>query len=263
MSPTKKAWTNGAFFILTLAVNALGAFGIINGMSQQEVSAKYQTLITPAPSTFSIWSIIYILLGISIIVMIIKKGESYYQKALNEISTLFIISSLLNMAWIVAFSYLQLVLSTLFILAFVVILTLICQRLIEVNDGNHFLLPLTFGLYTGWLFIASVVNVAATLVKLDWNGFGMAPEILASSTLVIAIFLVLFVMRSIKNVIFPLPIAWAFYGIYNSLTSTEGFNGEFTTLQTVTLVGVGIFVLISAYQLYKNHFALIPRKGNV
>jgi benzodiazapine receptor len=263
MSRTKKAWTNGAFFILTLVVNGLGAFGIINGMSQQEVSAKYQTLITPAPSTFSIWSIIYVLLGISIIVMIVKKDDRYYRTALNEISTLFIISSLLNVAWIVAFSYLQLVLSTLFILAFVVTLTLICLRLVEINDGNHFLLPLTFGLYTGWLFIASVVNVAATLVKVNWDGFGIPFEILAAGTLIVAIFLVLFVMRSIHNVIFPLPIAWAYFGIHKFLTSPEGFNGEFTTLQTVTLIGLGVFVLISAYQLYKNHFALIPRKGNV
>ena len=75
------------------------------------------------------------------------------------------------------------------------------------NDGNHFLLPLSFGLYTGWLFIASVVNIAATLVKANWNGFGIEPEILAYGTLIIAILLVIIVMLKIHNVIFPLPIA--------------------------------------------------------
>lgn len=220
----------------------------------------YQTLITPAPSTFSIWSVIYILLGFSIVFMIIKTDNLYYQTAINNISTLFIISSLLNIAWIIAFSYLQLVLSTFFILAFVVVLTIICIRLIEINDGKHFLLPLTFGLYTGWLFIASVVNIAATLVQLNWNGFGINFEILASGTLIIAILLVLIVMRSVQNVIFPLPIAWGYLGIYNFLISPKGFNGEFTILQLVTLVGLGIFILISVFQLYRNNFALIPKK---
>ncbi len=54
-------------FFLTLIINAFGAFGLINGFSQNEVSDMYQTLITPAPSTFSIWSVLYLLLGFSII----------------------------------------------------------------------------------------------------------------------------------------------------------------------------------------------------
>ena len=263
MSSTKKAWINSLFFIIALVVNALGAFGFINGLSQKDISDKYLTLITPDPSTFSIWSIIYLLLGASIIVMIVKKDDPYYQTALNKISTLFILSSLLNSAWIFSFSYLQLVLSSMFILVFAVVLTLICVRLLEINDGKHFLLPLTFGLYTGWLFIASVVNIAATLVKANWDAFGIAPELMASGTLIVAIVLVLIVMRSIKNVIFPLPIAWAFFGIHKFLISPEGFKGEFTTLQTVTLIGLVVLLLISAFQLYRNHFALIPRKGNV
>ncbi|SEL21360.1 TspO and MBR related proteins [Carnobacterium iners] len=263
MSMSKKAWINGLFFIVTLVVNALGAFGFINGLSQNEISDKYQTLITPDPSAFSIWSAIYILLGISIITMIVKKDDSYYQKALNKISLVFVFSSLLNIAWIIAFSYLQLVLSTVFILAFSVTLALICIKLLEINDGRHFLLPLSFGLYAGWLFIASVVNVAATLVKANWDGFGIELEILASGTLIVAVLLVFIVMLKIQNVIFPLPIAWAYFGIHKFLTSPEGFNGDFTTLQTVSLVGLVALVLISVFQLYKNHFVLIPRKGNV
>lgn len=34
------------YFIVALVVNALGAFGLINGSSQKEVSDKYLTLIT-------------------------------------------------------------------------------------------------------------------------------------------------------------------------------------------------------------------------
>ncbi len=192
--------------------------------------------------------------------MIVKKDDCYYKSALNKISTLFIISSLLNIAWTFSFSYLQLILSTIFILVFVVVLVLICIRLLEMNDGNHFLLPLSFGLYTGWLFIASVVNIAATLVKANWNGFGIEPEILAYGTLIIAILLVIIVMLKIHNVIFPLPIAWAYFGIHKFLVSSEGFNGEFTTIQTVSLIGLGAFVLRSAFQFYKNRFTLIPRK---
>lgn len=263
MSSIKKAWINGLFFITTLIVNALGAFGLINGLSQKDISDKYLTLITPAPSTFSIWSVIYLLLGISIIMMIVKKDHPYYQRALNKISSLFMLSSLLNIAWIIAFSYVQLALSTLFILIFSVVLTLICLKLIEVDDGKHFLLPLSFGLYAGWLFIASVVNIAATLVKIEWAGFGISVEFLASSTLIVAIFLVFLVMQRVKNVIFPLPIAWAYFGIYQFLVSPEGFKGEYGMLQWVSLGGVVALAVISGFQLYKNHFWLIPRTTKI
>ncbi|MGV8983291.1 substrate-binding domain-containing protein [Clostridium sp.] len=53
------------------------------------ISDMYPTLITPSPSTFSIWGVIYTLLIISIVVMIIKNNNSYYERAINEISFLF------------------------------------------------------------------------------------------------------------------------------------------------------------------------------
>ncbi|PTQ81404.1 hypothetical protein C8U37_1221 [Trichococcus patagoniensis] len=83
-----KSWINAILLIFTLIVNGMGAFGVINGLSQKEVSDMYPTLITPAPSTFSIWSIIYTFLIISIIVMIFKNQDSYYERAIDETMSL-------------------------------------------------------------------------------------------------------------------------------------------------------------------------------
>ena len=105
MDRTKKAWINAILFAVTLAVNTMGALGVINGLSQKEISDRYITLITPSPATFSIWSVIYILLLISVILMIIRKDDAYYQKAVDEISGLFRVSCVLNIVWIVTFSY--------------------------------------------------------------------------------------------------------------------------------------------------------------
>ena len=60
MKERKKAIINLLILFLTFVINALGALGLINGYSQKEVSDRYLTLITPSPTTFSIWSIIYI-----------------------------------------------------------------------------------------------------------------------------------------------------------------------------------------------------------
>ena len=133
--------------MVTLIINTFGALGLINGLSQKEISDMYVTLITPSPATFRIWSVIYTLLIISVIMMIVKKDTPYYKDALNQISRLFIISCIFNIGWIITFSYILIELSVVLIFAFVITLSLICQKLLKINDGKHFLLPLTFGIY--------------------------------------------------------------------------------------------------------------------
>ncbi len=256
----RKAWINALFFIVALIVNGFGGAGLINGLSQKEISDKYITLITPSPSTFSIWGIIFTLLLISVIVMIVKRKDAYYQNAIEEITVLFRVSCVLNIVWMISFSYLYIELSTLFIFGFLITLTIICERLRKIHVKKRFLLPLTFGLYTGWLFIATIVNIAASLVKLEWNGFGIADGIWAGIILVIGVILVLIIIRNNKNVIFPLPVAWAYLGIYKFLKAPEGFKGEFEFLQIISIIGMVVLIGIAAIQFYQNNFGLYPEK---
>ncbi len=261
MDTSKKAWINGLFFLVTLTVNALGALGLINGLSQKEISDMYITLITPSSSTFSIWSVIYTLLIISLIAMLIKQKDSYYNRAINGITTLFRISCLLNIGWIVAFSYVQIELSVVFIFAFVIVLSFICKQLLKIHEGRRWLLPLSFGLYTGWLFIATVVNIAAALVKQEWNGFGIGDEIWAAIILIIAVLLVIGVQLNLRNAVFSLPVAWAYFGIYQFLRSPEGFKGQIPFLHIISLVGTVVLIGSASIQFYRNHFLLLPKSN--
>jgi translocator protein len=258
MNSIKKAWLNIIFLVITLAVNTLGAIGVINGLTQKQISDKYLTLITPSPSTFSIWSVIYALLLISVIVLLVKKSDPYYQKAINQITPLYIFSCLMNIAWIVLFSFILVELSVIFIIAFAITLALIDKKLLAIREGRRWLLPLTFGLYSGWLFIATVVNIAAALVKLKWSGFGLSAQTWSIIILVVAIVLLIIVVWKIRNAVFPLPIAWAYFGIYQYLNSPQGFNGEYTTLPTVSLAGSIVLVIVAVLQFILNRFAILP-----
>jgi benzodiazapine receptor len=260
MNIVKNAWINLIFLVVTLAINLLGAIGLINGFTQKQVSDMYVTLITPSPTTFSIWSVIYSLLIISFIVMIVKRNDPYYQRAIDQITLLFRISCILNMAWIIAFSYLQLGLSVLFILGFVITLSLICQKLLKIQKGKRWLLPLSFGVYTGWLFIATVVNIAATLVKLEWSRFGISDDVWAIIILIVAVLLIIVTLLKNLNAAFPLPVAWAYFGIYQFLSSPEGFSGEFPIVQMVSLGGMAILLGVAAIQLYRNQFLVLPSR---
>lgn len=263
MNRTKQVWINFVFFAVTLAVNAMGATGLINGLTQEEISNRYITLITPSPATFSIWGVIYSLLIIAMIAMIVKKDEPYYQSAIDQISNLFRVSSILNIAWIVSFSYVLVEISVLFILGFVITLALISQRLLRIHQPKRWLLPASFGMYGGWLFVATVVNIAAALVKMNWSGFGLSQETWGIIMLIVAVLLLIVILTNLKNAVFPLPVAWAYFGIYQFLKSPDGFNGEFTNLQFVALVGSIVLVAVALYQLYHNKFSVLPETDTI
>lgn len=190
--------------------------------------------------------------------MIIKSDDYYYKEVINKITSLFRLSSLFNVLWIVSFSYLQLEISVLVIFGFLFSLSLILQKLLSTQTKGHFLIPLTFRMYTGWIFIATVVNISATLVKLNWNGFSLSDNFWANTILIIAVILVFLVNLKNKNAIFPLPVAWAFYGINNFLKSPEGFSGIYPILEKVTIGGIIALLIISIYRFYKNSYKIIP-----
>src|SRR5699024_4691083 len=248
MNTKTKAWINLVLLLLTLGVNFLGGTGKINDASQQEVSDMYHTLITPAGFTFSIWGVIYGLLLISMIVMVIKHKNFYYKRVIDNITPLLWVTFITNMLWIVTFSYLQIGISTIFIFVYLITLTLIVQKLRHLNDKKYWLMPLTFGLNTGWLFIASVVNIAAYLVQIEWTGFGISEDTWALIIIGVALLLATFVQFQVKNAVFPLPIAWAFFGINQELKTT----GLYPTLEIAALVSLGLLVILAIYSFIHN-----------
>lgn len=242
MSKYQLAVINLIMLGVTLVFNFLTGTGLINNLSQAEISAMYQTKITPAGFAFSIWGIIYTLVGISLGWMLYKHKERKTKQVIDGIGYWFIISSLANVLWTVSFAYLKLPLSTVLIFILLFSLTKIVMNLSKLRVNLNPLYPLTFGLYTGWVMIASVVNIAASLVQAEWQGFGVSELVWATIIIVIAVAIVFYVTYRTTNAIIPLPVAWAYYAI---------FVGEELT---IALFGVAVLIGIAFYQFYKNHF---------
>lgn len=260
MSAKIKSWISLGLLIITLVVNALGSMGVINDLSQGEISDRYASLITPDSFAFSIWSVIYTLLFLSLIVMITKHQSEYFEKAIHKITYLFWATCLLNITWIVTFSYLLIGLSSVFIFIFLIAMVLIIKQVGTLQSKKRWLLPVTFGLYGGWLFIATVVNIATWLVQIQWDGFGVSDEVWSIIILIIAVILTSLVSINLRNAVFPLPVAWGYFGIYNNLFEPEGYQGDFTVLQWFALAGMAVLIGIAAVQFYKNKYAVMPEK---
>ncbi|KAF3302258.1 tryptophan-rich sensory protein [Carnobacterium sp. PL12RED10] len=259
MSTQKKAWYNVVILLVTFFMNFLGASGLINGMSQATVSDKYNTLITPAGFTFSIWGIIYSVLLIWVVYLAFQSKNTAYREIINAITPFYWVSLITNMIWIVTFSFEWLGMSTIFIFIYSLVLTACMNKIRTFKHPGQWFLAITFGLHTGWLLIASVLNVAAFLVQINWSGFGISDTVWTGLVMIVAMAIATFVTVSVKNAILPLPIAWAFFGIRIALIE----KGGYTALELLAIVGIVVMLLVSIYTFIKNHKGILPKKDTI
>ncbi len=170
---------NAIGFLIVIIVNYLANTGIFNDTTMAGISSRYENLFTPAGYAFSFWGLIYLALG----AFVIYQGRSSFRKSssdriVQEIGWWFVVSCAANVSWIIAFLYDQILLSVfiMLILLFSLIRIIIRTRM-ELDD-----VPLKriafvwwpFSLYSGWIAVALIANVAAWLVKVDWDGFGLS-----------------------------------------------------------------------------------------
>jgi len=178
----------------------------LNNKTTGELSDSFPNLFVPAGITFSIWGIIYLLLLIYSIVQF--TGSS--QIVISKISWFFGISCLLNALWIVTWHYEKLPLSLIVMIG--ILISLIYINIL-IKDLQFGIIKASFGIYLGWICIATIANVIALLVNYNWNGFGLPEQVwsvlmIATGTLIVSV-----TILRLNNPFIGLSVMWAFAGI--------------------------------------------------
>lgn len=238
-------WLNIMAFLFTVLVNGLaGSTTILGGKNTAQISDTNPTLITPAGYVFSIWGVIYILLGVFVVFQALpSEKEKDYQK---RIGWLFVLSSLLNIAWLFLWQFEYLSLSV--VLMFLLLATLISIYL-RLNIGKSkaplrekLAVHAPFSVYLGWITIASIANVAVTLVSINWDGFGISPETWAALIIIIALLITILVIATRKDVAYGLVIIWALVGI--AVKQSENQNIVMITEISAIIVAIALAAVI-------------------
>ena len=200
---------NTIFFLLVIITNALANILPINGKTTGEISNQINVLITPAGYAFSIWSLIYLLIGIWIIRQFVgDRGDS---AVYTQTSTWFILSSLFNISWILVWHYELFALSVVVMLLYLVSLIMLYRKLTEA--GASFLEKSPFSINLGWISVATIVNIAYVLKVNGWDGFGLTDETWTVVMLIIgAVLAVVFRVRE-GDFLYPLVFVWAYIAI--------------------------------------------------
>ena len=248
-------YLNLLFFIIMVCINALANALPIGHGNTGAISEKYPNLFTPAPITFSIWGVIYILVAFFITYQFgIFNSTQLAHSVIRLVGPWFIVSCLMNIGWIFSWHYDRTGLSMVFMIGLLLSLIIITSRLSPVALGRSmasedvpFLAKLctyTFDIYLGWIVAATIANMSVLLVKIQWNRFGLSEEFLTVVVLIVGAFIGMLFMLTSNRYMSAFAIIWAYCGILIKHISQAGYAGTHPTIIVVTIIG--IFMILAA-----------------
>jgi hypothetical protein len=197
---------NVVAFVIMIAMNYLANSLPLNNRTTGELSAQYPNLFVPAGFTFSIWGVIYFLLaGFCILQFVDRSG-----KLAASAGWLFAASCILNALWIVAWHYEFPGISLVIMVLLLATLVLINYR---IAGTAGIITRAAFGIYLGWICIATIANATAFLVSVNWQGWGISQEVWAMIMIVAGAAITIFLLRFYRNPFTGLAVIWALTGI--------------------------------------------------
>ena len=270
---------NLVFFIMMIGINALANLLPLGIGSTGAISNKYPNLFTPAPITFSIWGVIYILVGVFVIYQLGAFGDPTYAQRLTAlIGPWFVISCIMNICWLFSWHYDTIWLSVIFIICLLISLIILNTKINPIAIANYddynpkaglkqlgdditvfvdpkklpFIIKLSiigFDIYLGWICVATIANISVFLKKIKWSGFGISEQIWTLVILlVVALLGVLFIANKEKY-FSSAAIAWACCGILIKHISQAGYAGKYPLVITVTIISIVIILSSGAIEL--------------
>lgn len=228
-----RAIANLLGLLLVLVMNYLANALPLNGRTTGELSALYPNLFVPAGLTFAIWGLIYLLLigfvGFQLYAAFRKPALSRFYPAV--FSWQFFATCLLNSGWVLAWHYEKVSLSVILMAALLGSLINMYQRLWLPARPDTWqekvFVRLPIQVYLGWISVAMIANVTASLVEADWGGWGLPEQTWAAIMLAISAGLGVQQLLKFQDYAYSLVLVWAYLGVIlkrnadNSLPDTE------------------------------------------
>ncbi len=159
--------------LAVIIINGISGANGFFGNTVASISDKYNTMFTPAGYAFSIWGVIY--LGL-ICFAVFQAYRAFKVKTdagfILHIGPWMILNSLANIAWIFAWLSENIGLSLVIMLFILATLLIIVVRLnMERWDAPFPIIAFVWWpicIYSGWIAVATIANVAVYLVSIQW-----------------------------------------------------------------------------------------------
>lgn len=237
--------SNGIFLVITIAVNYLSNTGLLNGNTMKSISEKYFNLFTPAGYAFSIWGVIYL----GLIGFVFYTTRSLFKKEIENNSVVikigwwFVVSCLANSLWVIAWLYEYTGISVLLMVVLLFsLLKIIVNTRMELDEHpfkKYLFIFWPFAIYSGWVSVALIANIAAWLTKSNWNGWGIS-EVSWTVIMIGVAGLINIMMIRLRNLReYAIVGIWALLAI---AVSNNNHNGNTTIIYAS--IGMSALVLV-------------------
>ncbi len=232
--------------IATIIINVLANALPLNGLSTGEISDRFEVFFVPAGYVFSIWGLIYLGLIAYGIFQALPSNKDI--TSLQDIGWLFVLSCIANIAWLFFWHYEQFIWTIFAMLALLLLLITIYERLWSVRDtasrGHYLSVQLPFSIYLGWITVATVANATSLLDFLGWSGWGISDATWAMVMLIVATIIGIAVILKRRDSAYGLVLVWAFVGIAIKHAGTS-------SVSLTAWVTAGVVFLLAIYQWFR------------
>jgi hypothetical protein len=199
--------------IWNFATNIFPPTGVSIGELSNTVFADVRVI--PANYAFAIWGLIYTgLVAFGIYQLDSRRNDNV---SLQKTRPWLVLVSILQCAWILLFLYLQMFLST--VVMFGILWGLIkCYSSLHSPSKNARSLstnwvPAVFSVYLGWISVATIVNIAATLYLWGWNGAPLSSDLWTVLLIAASVGLAIVLYTIYADRVFGGTIVWSIIGI--------------------------------------------------
>ena len=242
---TVRQIANALSVVLALTINILASALPLNGQNTGEISDRFQVFFVPAGYVFAIWLIIYIgWIAFAIYQFLPAQKEN---PRLQKLGYWFALSGVFNAAWLFCWHYNLFGVSVLVMLA--LLGTLIASYLkldvgrAPVSSGEKWAVDVPFGVYLGWISVATIANITDYLYDIGWSGFGIAPQMWAVIMLAVASLVGLGMALTRRDAGYLFVFVWAFAGIAVK-QAAEPLVANSAWAATILALGLAVFSLI-------------------
>ncbi|MCH4822623.1 tryptophan-rich sensory protein [Gramella lutea] len=205
--------------LITIITNYFVQTGQINDTTVGEVSSKYSNLFTPADYAFSIWVLIFLsLLVFSGFMLHQAFTNGKHTDFIKDTSLWFVVANIGTSLWVIFWVYEFVGFSVvLMFLILAKLLKIILNNNMEIWDAPFKVIAFYWWpicLYSGWITIATVANMAAWLTGIGWDGaiFSEVDWTIIMIGVAVMVNLAIIHLRNMRE--FALVAVWALIAIY-------------------------------------------------
>jgi len=228
-----------AVTLITVVVNILANALPFNGQGTGEISDRFQILFVPAAYVFSIWGLIY--LGLIAFTVFQALPAQRDNVLLDRIAPMYWIANIANMVWLFLWHwefFSQTLVAMLVILASLIALyRQFGKAERKLTRAEKSFIEAPFGIYLGWISVATIANATQVLYYNGWNGAGISPEIWTVIMLAAATILGILMLVREQAFDYAAVLVWAFIGIANK-------QAGIPTVVYSSWVAAGVIILV-------------------